>query len=73
LAIAARAAPTASTASAAPVPAHDPVAHLWPDELATLQPLVNQNHPGLIPDQKLDPIRPLRSEDEGGSAERVSG
>jgi hypothetical protein len=50
---------------------HHPVAHLRPDELAALQPLVNQHHPGLVPDQQLDPVRPFRPEDEDRPAERV--
>ena len=63
---------------------HHPVPHLRPDEpfgmppepvaghASSFQPLVNQDHPCLVPDQQLDPVRPFRTKDEDGAAERVA-
>lgn len=50
---------------------HHAIPHLRPDELAAFEALVNQHNPGLIPDQKLDAVRPLRAEHEDRPAEQV--
>ena len=50
---------------------HDAIAHLRPDELAALQPLVDQHQAGAVPDQDLEPVGPLRSEHEHGPAEGI--
>ncbi len=34
-----------------------PIPHLRPDKLAALEALVNEHHPGLVPDQQLQPVR----------------
>lgn len=48
-----------------------PITHLRPDELAAFETLVNLHHPGLVPDQQLDPICAFRPEHEDRPAERI--
>src|SRR3546814_5017779 len=50
---------------------HHAVAHLRPDELPTLQPLVHEHQARPIPDQQLHPIGTFRTEHEERTAERI--
>ena len=38
---------------------------------AALEAFVDQHHAGLVPDQHLDPVRPLGAEHEGGATEGI--
>src|SRR3546814_13207634 len=51
---------------------HHAVAHLRPDELPTLQPLVHEHQARPIPDQQLHPLGPLPTEHGDPTPERVA-
>src|ERR1700722_8985942 len=50
---------------------HNPVMDLRPAELATLKSLRDQHHAGAVPEDQLDPVRPLRPKNIDYAAERI--
>ena len=50
---------------------HDPVFDPWPAKRRVVEPLVDQDQAGAIPNQNLDPVGAFRPEDEGRAAKGI--